>query len=186
MRFAVLIFASLLFAVIASAEPSPTPAAQAAPAAAPAPAKKEEPKKEEAKKPDVKKTETAAAPAKLPNHPKTLVVEDLAVGSGKAAAKGKTIKVHYTGWIYDPAAPNGLGKQLDSSHKRGEPWSFVLGSGQVIKGWEDGFKDMKVGGKRRLIIPSDLAYGKKGARTQVPPDTPLMYEVELVDVIDTM
>ncbi len=178
MRFAALIFASLLFAIIASAQPSPTPAAQAAPTA----------KKEEVKKTETKKPETTAAPtsAKLPNHPKSLVVEDLAVGSGKSAAKGKTIKVHYTGWIYDPAAPNGLGKQLDSSHKRGEPWSFVLGSGQVIKGWEDGFKDMKVGGKRRLIIPSDLAYGKKGARTQVPPDTPLMYEVELVDVIDTM
>ena len=182
MRIAVVIFASLLVAVIANAQTSPTPTATAKPDAA-----KTEAKKPEAHKADAKKAEPAKkADAKLPNSPKNLVIEDLAVGSGKVAAKGKTIKVHYTGWIYDSAAPNGIGKLLDSSLKRGEPWSFVLGSGQVIKGWDEGFKDMKVGGKRRLIIPSEMAYGKRGARTQVPPDTPLMYEVELVDVIDTM
>lgn len=181
MRFVVIIFASLLVAIIATSQTT-TPGSSATPAA-----QKEKPKKEEKKPspaaaaPSAKKTET-----KLPSSPKELIIEDLQVGSGKAAAKGKTVKVHYTGWLYDLSAPNGLGKQIDSSIKRGEPWSFVLGSGQVIKGWDEGFRDMKVGGKRRLIIPSEMAYGKNGARTEVPPNAPLLFEIELIDVLDTM
>lgn len=183
MRFALVIFASLLVAIIATAQtPSPSPSAS------PSPAVKEKLKKEAPKVTTSPSASTTAKKpeTKLPSNPKDLVIEELQVGTGKAAAKGKTVKVHYTGWLYDVAAPNGLGKQIDSSLKRGEPWSFVLGSGQVIKGWDEGFRDMKVGGKRRLIIPSEMAYGKNGARTEVPPNAPLLYEIELIDVIDTM
>lgn len=188
MRFALVIFAGLLAAVIATAQ-TPT----ASPSASPSPSAVKKPDEKKVEKPEKKKEPTtSAAPApkkpdaKLPFNPKDLIVEDLQVGAGKAAAKGKTVKVHYTGWLYDAGAPNGLGKQIDSSLKRGEPWSFVLGSGQVIKGWDEGFRDMKVGGKRRLIIPSEMGYGKNGARTEVPPNAPLLFEIELVDVVDTM
>lgn len=158
MRIAAFIFASLFFIALASAQtPTPTPT------------------------PVPKKIE----PAKNPNDPKRLIVEDIVLGKGKLAAKGKNVQVHYTGWLYDATAPGGKGKQIDSSLKRNEPWSFLLGAGKVIKGWDEGFKDMKVGGKRRLIIPSEMAYGKRGARTEVPPNAPLIFEIELLDVLDT-
>jgi len=110
------------------------------------------------------------------------VIEDIKSGSGRVAIENKIIKVHYTGWLYDPNTPDGRGVRIDTSLERGEPWSFVLGSGKVIKGWDEGLKNMKVGGKRKLLIPPDMAYGKHGAGTAVPPNSALVFEVELLDV----
>ncbi len=121
----------------------------------------------------------------LPSEPKKLVVEDVMIGKGKVATKGKTVKVHYTGWLYDATQPNGRGKQFDSSLKRGEPFSFPLGAGTVIRGWDEGFRDMRVGGKRVLIIPPELGYGAAGARTEIPGNSSLIFEVELMDVLDS-
>ncbi len=171
-----LIFASLLAIAVANAE-------EAKPAGAPAakeavkPAAKTEKKKAETAKP-------AAAPAKadMPKEVKKLIVQDTIPGAGKIAEKGKTIKVNYTGWLYDPTAPMGRGKQFDSSLGK-EPFSFKLGGGEVIKGWDEGFENMKVGGKRKLIIPSEMGYGARGAGAVIPPNASLMFEVELIDVM---
>jgi len=100
---------------------------------------------------------------------------DKKVGDGKEAKKGKTVVVHYTGWLKD-------GTKFDSSLDRKEPFDFELGAGNVIKGWDEGVAGMKVGGKRKLIIPPDLAYGKKGAGKVIPPDAELTFEVELLEV----
>lgn len=110
-----------------------------------------------------------------------LVKTDTVVGKGKEAVAGKTVVVNYTGWLYEVTAANQHGKQFDSSVGRG-PFSFPLGAGQVIKGWDDGVAGMKVGGKRTLIIPSELAYGKRGAGGVIPPDATLVFDVELLDV----
>ena len=104
-----------------------------------------------------------------------LVYQDLVTGTGISPTQGKTVKVHYTGWLKD-------GTKFDSSLDRGEPFSFVLGKGEVIKGWDEGIKSLKVGGKRRLIIPPQLAYGKKGAGGVIPPNATLIFEVELLDI----
>jgi FKBP-type peptidyl-prolyl cis-trans isomerase FkpA len=110
-------------------------------------------------------------------------VTDLKVGKGTEAAIGNTVKVHYTGWFFKPLAVKQHGRKFDSSLDRGEPLEFRLGAGQVIKGWEQGVAGMKVGGKRSLIIPSQLAYGKRGAPGgSIPPDSDLIFEVELLDV----
>jgi FKBP-type peptidyl-prolyl cis-trans isomerase FkpA len=107
---------------------------------------------------------------------------DLQVGTGREAQKGKRLSVHYTGWLYDPAQPDMKGRMFDSSRDRG-PFDFVLGAGQVIPGWDQGFDGMKVGGRRRLIIPSALAYGVDGAGGGIiPPNATLIFEMELLDV----
>ena len=111
-----------------------------------------------------------------------LVKKDTVVGKGATASLGSKVFVHYTGWLYKPMAPKQRGREFDSSVKRGEPLSFVLGSGRVIKGWDQGILGMKVGGKRTLIIPSHLAYGQRGAGTMIGPGADLMFDVELVDV----
>ena len=103
-------------------------------------------------------------------------------GTGAEATNGKPVLVHYTGWLYDPAAPEGKGAKFDSSRDRGAPFGFPLGSGRVIKGWDQGVVGMKVGGQRRLIIPPQLAYGERGAGGVIPPNATLMFDVELVDV----
>ena len=110
-----------------------------------------------------------------------LVKTDTVVGKGKEAVAGKTVEVHYTGWLHEPAAANKRGKQFDSSVGRG-PFSFPLGGGRVIKGWDEGVAGMKVGGKRTLVIPPELAYGKRGAGGVIPPDATLVFDVELLDV----
>lgn len=101
-----------------------------------------------------------------------IVIEE---GTGKKAVKGKKVKVHYTGKLED-------GTEFDSSVKRGEPIEFTLGVGQVIKGWDEGIGDMKVGDKRQLIIPPELGYGASGAGGVIPPNAVLIFDVELVDV----
>ena len=101
---------------------------------------------------------------------------DITVGTGTTATSGKMVKVHYTGWLTD-------GKKFDSSVDRGQPFTFALGGGQVIKGWDEGVAGMKVGGKRQLRIPPDLGYGARGAGGGViPPNAILIFDVELLDV----
>jgi FKBP-type peptidyl-prolyl cis-trans isomerase FkpA len=107
---------------------------------------------------------------------------DLTVGTGTRAARTARITVNYTGWVYDPNKPDHKGSQFDTSVGRG-PFSFTLGAGEVIRGWDQGFNDMRVGGKRQLIIPSDMAYGAQGSPDgSIPPNAPIMFEMELVDV----
>jgi FKBP-type peptidyl-prolyl cis-trans isomerase len=104
-----------------------------------------------------------------------LQVEDMVQGNGAEAVAGKTVTVHYTGWLTD-------GKKFDSSHDRGQPFNFQLGAGRVIKGWEQGVAGMKVGGKRRLTIPPELGYGARGAGNVIPPNAWLVFEVDLLGV----
>jgi FKBP-type peptidyl-prolyl cis-trans isomerase FkpA len=107
---------------------------------------------------------------------------DLQIGTGREATKGNGLSVHYTGWLYDPSRPDLKGRMFDSSRDRG-PFNFVLGAGQVIPGWDQGFVGMKVGGRRRLIIPPNLAYGMDGAGSGIiPPNATLIFEMELLDV----
>jgi FKBP-type peptidyl-prolyl cis-trans isomerase FkpA len=115
--------------------------------------------------------------------PADLEVTDLTAGEGDEAVAGKTVRVHYTGWLYKPLLLNHKGRKFDSSLERGEPIAFPLGAGHVIKGWDQGVAGMKVGGKRTLIIPAQLAYGAHGAGNGViPPDADLIFDVELVGV----
>ena len=113
-----------------------------------------------------------------------LQITDTTVGTGAEAVKGKTVVVHYTGWLYDPAASNNRGKKFDSSVDRGQPFTFPLGAGRVIKGWDEGVAGMKVGGKRTLVIPPGMAYGSRGAGGVIPPDATLLFDVELLGVRD--
>jgi FKBP-type peptidyl-prolyl cis-trans isomerase len=106
--------------------------------------------------------------------PSGLKIDDLVVGTGAEATAGKKVKVHYTGWLTD-------GKKFDSSVDRGEPFEFELGAKMVIKGWDEGVAGMKVGGKRKLVIPPELAYGEKQVGP-IPPDSTLVFEVELLGV----
>ena len=104
-----------------------------------------------------------------------LQIIDLVVGTGAEAATGQVVSVHYTGWLAD-------GTKFDSSLDQGDPFSFPLGEGRVIQGWDQGVVGMKVGGKRRLIIPPELAYGEEGFSNVIPPNAELTFEVELLVV----
>lgn len=114
--------------------------------------------------------------------PSGLQYEDTVVGGGAEASAGQRVKVHYTGWLHDPAAANGRGAKFDSSKDRGDPFSFPLGAGHVIRGWDEGVQGMKVGGTRVLTIPADLGYGARGAGGVIPPNATLVFEVELLAV----
>jgi FKBP-type peptidyl-prolyl cis-trans isomerase FkpA len=107
---------------------------------------------------------------------------DQVVGEGRAAEAGLNVTVHYTGWLYDPAQPEGKGKKFDSSVDRGDPFNFFLGGGQVIRGWDEGVVGMKIGGKRTLLIPSEYGYGARGAGGVIPPNATLVFDVELLGV----
>ncbi|MGP0591183.1 FKBP-type peptidyl-prolyl cis-trans isomerase [Nitrospira sp. T9] len=107
--------------------------------------------------------------------PSGLQYVDLAIGSGREAHPGETAIVHYTGTLTD-------GKKFDSSKDRNSPFSFRLGAGQVIKGWDEGVEGMKIGGIRKLVIPPQLGYGSRGAGAAVPPNATLIFEVELLDL----
>ena len=112
----------------------------------------------------------------------SLQIEDTVVGSGEEAVAGQRVRVHYTGWLYDPTAANSRGKKFDSSKDRGQPFSFGLGQGQVIRGWDEGVQGMKVGGTRVLTIPPEMGYGARGAGGVIPPNATLVFEVELLGV----
>ena len=107
---------------------------------------------------------------------------DEVIGAGAVAAPGQSVTVHYTGWLYDEKAPQQRGQKFDSSLDRGQPFTFKLGAGQVIRGWDEGVAGMKVGGKRTLLIPAWLGYGSSGAGGMIPPKASLVFEVELLGV----
>lgn len=107
-----------------------------------------------------------------------LQIEEVQVGEGAEAKAGDMVKVHYTGWLTD-------GTKFDSSVDRGEPFAFELGAGQVIQGWDQGVVGMKVGSKRKLTIPPDLAYGSGGFGRVIPPNATLKFEVELVEIAES-
>ncbi len=109
---------------------------------------------------------------------------DRKVGEGEEAVIGKTVNVHYTGWLYDENAPDNKGRKFDSSHDRKAHFSFMLGAGKVIKGWDQGVRGMKVGGERTLIIPPSMAYGSQGAGRVIPPNATLVFDVELLGLQD--
>ena len=113
-----------------------------------------------------------------------LQIVDQKQGAGAEAVSGKAVVVHYTGWLYDPAAADGHGAKFDSSLDRNVPFGFFLGSGKVIKGWDEGILGMKVGGRRTLVIPPQKAYGERGAGGVIPPNATLVFDVELIEVKD--
>jgi len=125
----------------------------------------------------------ADPPAKSPSKEKEkwtttdsgLKYMDLVEGKGESPKKGQMVSVHYTGWLED-------GKKFDSSVDRGQPFVFAVGTGQVIKGWDEGVLSMKVGGKRKLMIPAKLAYGDRGTGGVIPPGATLIFEVELLEL----
>ena len=124
-------------------------------------------------------TTSASSPMKANGQPTTtasgLKYWDIVVGTGATAVAGNTVKVHYSGFLTS-------GEKFDSSRDRGEPFSFPLGAGQVIKGWDDGVAGMKVGGQRQLRIPPELGYGVAGAGGAIPPNATLIFDVELLGV----
>ena len=104
---------------------------------------------------------------------------DTVVGDGEEAVAGNSVDVHYTGWLFDEKAADLKGQKFDSSLDRGQLFSFPLGAGHVIKGWDEGVAGMKIGGKRTLVIPSDMGYGPRGAGGVIPPNATLVFDVEL-------
>jgi FKBP-type peptidyl-prolyl cis-trans isomerase FkpA len=107
---------------------------------------------------------------------------ELQPGAGAPIAAGQNAVVQYTGWLYEAGAADKKGKQFDSSRSSGQPFRFVVGAGQVIKGWDQGVLGMRAGGRRRLIIPADLAYGDSGAGGIIPPGATLVFDVDLVAI----
>jgi peptidylprolyl isomerase len=108
-----------------------------------------------------------------------LQFEDTRAGDGASPKTGQTCVMHYTGWLWENGAK---GKKFDSSHDRNKPFSFAIGQGRVIKGWDEGVASMKIGGARTLLIPPDLGYGARGAGGAIPPNATLLFEVELLGI----
>ena len=111
-----------------------------------------------------------------------LIRQDDVMGTGAEAQSGRVVTVHYTGWLYDQTRPDRKGNKFDSSRDRNEPFSFNLGAGEVIRGWDEGVAGMKVGGRRTLTIPPDMGYGARGAGGVIPPNSTLLFDVELLEV----
>ena len=128
----------------------------------------------------------AACGAKPGKAPASAVISmqsvELKAGSGEGIVAGKIAIVQYTGWLYEASAADNKGRQFDSSRTQGQPFRFPVGTGQVIKGWDQGVVGMKVGESRRLIIPPDLAYGDGGAGGVIPPGATLIFDIELVGI----
>lgn len=170
-----------------AAEPAATSTTTTATEAA-KPAETTAPATEAAKPADAATTAVSAAPATdAPaagsSNITSLQSNDVKTGTGAEAVAGKTVSVHYTGWLYDEKAADKHGTKFDSSHDRNEPFEFTLGGGQVIQGWDQGVAGMKVGGQRTLTIPASLAYGETGAGGGlIPPNATLVFDVELLDV----
>jgi FKBP-type peptidyl-prolyl cis-trans isomerase FkpA len=142
---------------------------------------------------DAPSAEATQAPATVTETPATLSADtgapamalqkiDLTPGTGVEIKSGQTALVHYTGWLYDAAAAENKGEKFDSSVDRNEPFEFDVGAGHVIRGWDEGVVGMKVGGKRRLVIPPDMGYGARGAGGVIPPGATLVFDVELVEI----
>ena len=112
----------------------------------------------------------------------SVAITDLKEGSGPAVAAGQAAVVHYTGWLYAAGAPDHKGQKFDSSRDHGQPFTFRIGAGEVIAGWDQGVAGMKVGGQRRLVIPPELGYGARGAGGVIPPGATLLFDVELVGI----
>ncbi len=158
----------LLAASCAQAQDAATPATPAAPATPGMPATPASPA-------------TPATPAAEVKDP--LVIKDTKVGTGAEAVLGSKVAMHYSGWLYKPMAAFQHGRKFDASYDRGEPLEFVLGAGKVIKGWDQGILGMKVGGRRTLIIPAHLAYGKRAVGDGlIPANSDLIFDVELMGV----
>lgn len=111
-----------------------------------------------------------------------LKLEDLKVGSGQEVKEGDTVIVHYTGWLENPEKKDYPGTKFDSSYDRDEPFTIQIGAGYVIKGWDQGILGMKAGGKRKLVIPYELAYGKYGVDPLIPGFATLIFEIELLKI----
>jgi FKBP-type peptidyl-prolyl cis-trans isomerase len=114
--------------------------------------------------------------------PSTLEITDVTPGAGPAIAAGQTAVVHYTGWLYSPNAADHKGKKFDSSRDRNDPFSFRVGGGEVIGGWDQGVLGMQAGGQRQLVIPPSLGYGARGAGGVIPPNATLLFDVELLKI----
>ena len=114
--------------------------------------------------------------------PTELVMTDVKTGTGPAIAAGQTAVVHYTGWLYSPTAKDHKGKKFDSSRDRNDPFSFHVGGGEVIGGWDQGVVGMQVGGHRQLVIPPELGYGARGAGGVIPPNATLLFDIELLKI----
>jgi len=122
---------------------------------------------------------------KMPTSPTVdkLIAIDTEQGEGPALQVGQQVLVHYTGWLYDPKAEGSRGAKFDSSVDRGTPFGLVVGTGMVIQGWDKGLIGMKKGGKRTLVIPPELGYGARGAGRVIPPNATLVFDVELVRIV---
>ena len=129
--------------------------------------------------PVVANAEEKIDPATMTKTASGLRYKDQVTGTGKTPASGQTCVMHYTGWLWETGKK---GSKFDSSGDRGTPFSFDIGNGEVIKGWDEGVATMKVGGKRTLLIPATLGYGERGAGGVIPPNATLLFEVELLGV----
>jgi len=123
--------------------------------------------------------ENAALNATVPTE---LVMTDVKTGTGPTITAGQTAVVHYTGWLYSPTAKDHKGKKFDSSRDRNDPFSFHVGGGEVIGGWDQGVVGMQVGGQRQLVIPPELGYGARGAGGVIPPNATLLFDIELLKI----
>ena len=129
------------------------------------------------------KKEVTAEISREPVPPPTELQKiDIQKGTGEGISQGQVAVVHYTGWLYDSTAEAQKGAKFDSSRDRGQPFSFTIGHGDVIRGWDEGVQGMQPGGQRRLVIPPALGYGEVGAQNVIPPNATLVFEIELLEI----